>query len=314
MGSWCSRSALRIFLVGRFLAPSRRVWPSASVAAGFLRPRAELLRHRACDIPDDSDCRTAGGRRDAGQYCGRQRARRGYYACRPTCLGRRFGMLGAMVGAGLVVGPLIGGLLATIDLRLPFYAAGSLSLLNLLYGCFVLPESLPAAQRRSFRWKAANPYSTDTLRGITQLKGAGRLVAAFLRSARFFAHSGIQQHVLGALHDLQVRLGTTGKRVVAGGGGLVSAVAQARCGAHIEADQPAQARRLRSRVVDARARAMGCSHARLDDICNHIDQRARPDETATIRSVISGAADAKHQGKTLRGDQRPESLMTNRSP
>ena len=35
----------------------------------------------------------------------------------------------------------MGGLLGAIDLRLPFFAAGSLSLLNLLYGWFVLPAS-----------------------------------------------------------------------------------------------------------------------------------------------------------------------------
>ena len=41
----------------------------------------------------------------------------------PDQRGRRFGLIGACFGVGFVLGPLIGGLLAAIDLRAPFYAA-----------------------------------------------------------------------------------------------------------------------------------------------------------------------------------------------
>jgi MFS transporter, DHA1 family, tetracycline resistance protein len=100
---------------------------------------------------------------------------------------KRFGMLGAMFGLGFILGPVMGGLLGAIDLRLPFFAAGSLALVNLLYGYFVLPESLPADRRRPFSWRAANPISS--LRGLAQLKGAGLLVAVI-------ACSGLAQFVL----------------------------------------------------------------------------------------------------------------------
>ena len=100
---------------------------------------------------------------------------------------RRFGMLGAMFGLGFILGPVMGGLLGAIDLRLPFFAAGSLALLNLLYGWMVLPESLPMERRHAFEWKAANPVSA--LRGLTQLQGVGRLVAVI-------ACSGLAQFVL----------------------------------------------------------------------------------------------------------------------
>ena len=79
----------------------------------------------------------------------------------PQDRARRFGMLGAMFGLGFIIGPLMGGLLGSIDLRLPFYAAGCLALLNLLYGFFVLPESLPPERRRAFNWRAANPIASD---------------------------------------------------------------------------------------------------------------------------------------------------------
>src|SRR5215472_9485378 len=100
---------------------------------------------------------------------------------------RRFGMMGAMFGIGLILGPVMGGLLGALDLRLPFVAAGSLALLNLAYGYFVLPESLPADRRRKFHLASANPVSS--LRGLAQLKGAGRLVAVV-------ACSGLAQFVL----------------------------------------------------------------------------------------------------------------------
>src|SRR5436309_6793549 len=48
----------------------------------------------------------------------------------------RFGMLGAAFGAGFIIGPAIGGLLGSVDLRAPFWAAAVLSITNFLYGVF----------------------------------------------------------------------------------------------------------------------------------------------------------------------------------
>jgi MFS transporter, DHA1 family, tetracycline resistance protein len=91
----------------------------------------------------------------------------------PEQRAKRFGMLGAMFGVGFILGPVIGGLLGSLNLRLPFHAAGCLALLNLLYGYFVLPESLPTSRRHPFHWKAANPFSA--VRRLTQLKGVAPL-------------------------------------------------------------------------------------------------------------------------------------------
>jgi DHA1 family tetracycline resistance protein-like MFS transporter len=62
-----------------------------------------------------------------------------------------------------------------IDLQLPFFLAGGLALVNLAYGWFVLPESLPVERRRSLTWRAANPVAS--LRDLAKLKGVGMLVA-----------------------------------------------------------------------------------------------------------------------------------------
>lgn len=71
-----------------------------------------------------------------------------------------FGLIGAAFGLGFIVGPVIGGLLGEFGPRVPFYAAAVLSLLNWLYGLFILPESLPLEKRRAFSWKRANPVGS----------------------------------------------------------------------------------------------------------------------------------------------------------
>jgi len=102
---------------------------------------------------------------------------------------RRFGLVGSMFGIGFILGPVMGGLLGSIDLQLPFFVAGTLALLNLLYGYFVLPESLPKDKRRPFEWKRANPVAA--LKGLAALKGVGPLVAviALASLAQFILHT-----------------------------------------------------------------------------------------------------------------------------
>jgi DHA1 family tetracycline resistance protein-like MFS transporter len=74
-----------------------------------------------------------------------------------------FGFVGATFGIGFVIGPALGGLLGSFDVHLPFVVAACLSLANFVYGVFVLPESLPAARRAPFTWRAANPFGALTL-------------------------------------------------------------------------------------------------------------------------------------------------------
>lgn len=107
----------------------------------------------------------------------------------PDKRAKRFGMLGAMMGLGFIIGPVLGGLLGAVSLRLPFFIAGSLAMANLLYGYLVLPESLPKSERKPFRWRAANPITS--LRALAQLKGVGALVGvvAFSSLAQFVLYT-----------------------------------------------------------------------------------------------------------------------------
>lgn len=89
---------------------------------------------------------------------------------------QNFGMIGAAFGLGFIIGPVIGGLLGSFGPRVPFLVAAGLSLLNTLYGYFILPESLPKENRRLFSWKRANPFGSlihlKKYEGITGLTGA----------------------------------------------------------------------------------------------------------------------------------------------
>ncbi|HEX4597285.1 MAG TPA: MFS transporter [Burkholderiaceae bacterium] len=91
------------------------------------------------------------------------------------------GRLGAMFGIGFVLGPILGGLLGSVDLRLPLYGAAGLCALNWLYGLLVLPESLAAHQRRPISAARVNPLAS--LAGVTRLRGVGALVVAFAFTA-----------------------------------------------------------------------------------------------------------------------------------
>lgn len=73
---------------------------------------------------------------------------------------QNFGMIGAAFGLGFIVGPLLGSVFSQFGVRAPFMVAAILSLLNWLYGYFVLPESLAKENRRPFEWKRANPLGS----------------------------------------------------------------------------------------------------------------------------------------------------------
>jgi DHA1 family tetracycline resistance protein-like MFS transporter len=68
-----------------------------------------------------------------------------------------YGLVGAAIGLGFIIGPSIGGLLGNQNPRLPFFVAAGCVAVNALYGAFVLPESLLPENRRNFSWRRANP-------------------------------------------------------------------------------------------------------------------------------------------------------------
>src|SRR5687768_3190651 len=78
----------------------------------------------------------------------------------PEKRAQNFGLIGAAFGLGFIIGPLLGGLLADFGARTPFFVCAGLTLLNWLFGFFILPESLKEENKRKFEWSRANPVGT----------------------------------------------------------------------------------------------------------------------------------------------------------
>lgn len=90
---------------------------------------------------------------------------------------QNFGLIGAAFGIGFVLGPVIGGLLAELGPRAPFWAAAVLAGANFVFGYFVLPETLRPENRRRFELSRANP--AGGLAAITKLPGLGALLTVY---------------------------------------------------------------------------------------------------------------------------------------
>ena len=228
----------------------------------------------------------------------------------PADRAKRFGMLGAMFGIGFILGPVLGGVLGGIDLRLPFFAAGVLALANLVYGYFVLPESLTSAQRRPIDWWRANPLSS--LRQLVALKGVGLLVGVL-------AFAGLAQFSLYTVWVLYASLrfgwgpAENGWSLFAVG--LVSAVVQG-----------ALLGRLLKRFTAQRLAIIGLLSSSLAFVgwglatqpwmmyavifANVLGAAV----SASLQGLVSAAADERNQGQTLGAVSSLNSLMAVLAP
>ena len=102
----------------------------------------------------------------------------------PETRARNYGFVGVAFGLGFIFGPALGGLLGGIELRLPFFVAAGLALVNWLYGFFVLPESLPPGPRSPVSWRRMNPFgSLKRLRAYPLVAGLA-VVFIFLSLAQ----------------------------------------------------------------------------------------------------------------------------------
>ena len=110
----------------------------------------------------------------------------------PEDRAKSFGLIGAAFGLGFMMGPAIGGLLSTISLQAPAFAAGTLALVTTALSYFFLPESLPPERRTKtpLQWSVLNPF-----RAIGGALGRANMRLILLAGfALNFAYSGLQSH------------------------------------------------------------------------------------------------------------------------
>lgn len=107
----------------------------------------------------------------------------------PEKRSQNFGLIGVAFGLGFIAGPLMSAVLGTVELplpfglhlealRTPFVVAGGFTLVNALWGLFVVPESLAPENRRPFSLARANPLGT--LRYLTRYPAVVGLAAVWL--------------------------------------------------------------------------------------------------------------------------------------
>lgn len=91
-----------------------------------------------------------------------------------------FGWVSAVVGVGTVIGPTLGGLLAKFGYSVPMYFGAFITLINVGYGIFFMPESLAKKNRlKEITFVRLNPFSQ--LANLLSMKNLNRLlVSAFL--------------------------------------------------------------------------------------------------------------------------------------
>ncbi len=213
----------------------------------------------------------------------------------PEQRAKRFGMMGAMFGVGFILGPVLGGLLGTINLRLPFLAAGGLAFLNLLYGYFVLPESLPLDRRHPVDWKAVSPF--NALRRLAQLKALGPLAVVV-------ACTGLAQFVLYTCWVLYSTFkfgwGTFENGCSLAAVGVVSAIVQGLLLGRIL--KVISVRRLAVLGLTSSTVAYALWGAATQGWMMYaiiFVNLLGATVSSAIQSIISSAADSRNQGKTL---------------
>jgi MFS transporter, DHA1 family, tetracycline resistance protein len=130
--------------------------------------------------------------------------------------------IGSAWGIGFVVGPAIGGFLGDFGLRVPFWCAAALTLMNSLYGYFILPESLPESNRSRFSWSKANPMgSLRLLRSNKELLGLAGVLLIYQLAHQVFQNV----FVLYATHRYEWSSKTVGASLMAVG--ILSVLMQA---------------------------------------------------------------------------------------
>ena len=133
---------------------------------------------------------------------------------------KRFGIVGGVYGAGMILGPAVGGLLGGYSARAPFWVAAGLMAASWVYGVFVLPESLPRALRAKVDWSRANPLGSIGMlarrSGLLGLASVTLLIqlAANAANTLFILYTSVRYHWTPAENGLLLMAYSAGNILV----------------------------------------------------------------------------------------------------
>lgn len=206
----------------------------------------------------------------------------------------QLGLIGAMFGVGFVVGPALGGVLGAYGLRLPFFAAAGLAGCNVLYGLFVLPESLPPARRRPFNWRHANPVGS--LQVVLANRDLARLAIAW--GSIWFALGALQSTFVLA-NEARFGWGTRQNGMALAVAGLGSAVVQ---GLLVRRIVPALGERraalIGGMIVGCGYLCIGLAPFGWVVVLGIVIQSVGAITSPAVQGMVSAAAAADRQGET----------------
>jgi MFS transporter, DHA1 family, tetracycline resistance protein len=108
---------------------------------------------------------------------------------KPAERARNFTLIGIAWGLGLILGPALGSLFGQFSLETPAFAAAALSIVNVLLGIFLLPESLPKERRETARMRVRDLNPIVSIFEMAHKPGLGWLLVVL--GLFFFAFNGI---------------------------------------------------------------------------------------------------------------------------
>lgn len=121
---------------------------------------------------------------------------------------KAFGMLGAVMGLGFVVGPAVGGFLSTYSLSMPFWFGALLALIGTILGFFLLPETNSNNQESKSKNKASFKFTYLWHALFTPLVGVLLLLSFIVTTATNGFFIGFQAHTVDVLKLSTFQIGS----------------------------------------------------------------------------------------------------------
>ncbi len=206
---------------------------------------------------------------------------------------RLYGLIGAIFGAGFVVGPALGGVAGSVDLRLPFIIAACLAFANFCFGVFALPESLAGENRRNLDWKRANPFGQ--LLTASRNRDLGRLALAWSCT---WVGLGAVQSTLVLFTGYRFHWGAALNGAVLAGLGLSQAVVEGLLLRHVTARLGERRTAVVGYVAGAAGYCvLGLAFAGWTVIPAVVLIAFGGLATPSVRAMVSGRGDVHNQGE-----------------